>query len=311
MAQVKAIVDKLLTQASSAYIPTGYVSESALPTIEVVQTTGKLAKYGNSHLRIENSLVAGRGGYRRVEPISRSTDTYTIEGHGLEGVVTADDRRNVEEPYKAEEDEVLGLTSQIWLGKEKGLADTLGSTSILTQNTTLSGTSQYSDFANSDPIDDFITARKAVRDGCGAQADTVVMDWQVANVLRFHPQMLDSLGYKDNRPGGLNMEELANAMGVRRLLLAEAVYNSAKEGQSDSLAPVWGKDIVFGVMPENAQVRQVSLGYLVKYAGKAPRQVYKYPIYNPPESTGIIVEDPYDMFISNANAGYLIKSAIA
>jgi hypothetical protein len=89
------------------------------------------------------------------------------------------------------------------------------------------------------------------------------------------------------------------------------MYNSANEGQTDSLAAVWGKHIIFGVLPLQAQVRQVSLGYLVQYAGEAPRKVYKYAVNNPPESNAILVEDNYDMFISNANAGYLIKNAIA
>lgn len=311
MAQLKAIVDKLLTKASSMYVPTGYVSEKALPSIGVLQSSGLLGKYGNSHLRIENSLKGGRGQYRRVETITRSTTGYQIEGHGLEGIVTKEDYKNVELPYKAEEDEVLGLTSSLWLGKEKSLADTLSSTAILTQNTTLSGTAQFSDYANSDPLDKFKTARETVRSGCGVSPDTALMDWSVWNVLRFHPQMLDSLGYKFNRPGGLDINELAVAMGVKRILLAEAVYNSAKEGQSDSLAAVWGKHIIFGVLPEKAMVRQVSLGYLVQYEGEAPRKVYKYDLNNPPESRGILVEDNYDMLISNAAAGYLIKDAIA
>lgn len=311
MAQVKAIVDKLLSQASSMFVPQGYISESALPSIQVKEKTGLLGKYGNSHLRIENTLKAGRGKYRRVETITRSTQTYTIEGHGLEGLVTPDDYRNVELPFKAEEDETLGLSTSVWLGKEKGLADTLSDTAILTQNTTLSGTAQYSDYLNSDPLDDFKTARSAVRDGCGIAPDTVCLDWAVWNCLRFHPQMLDSLGYKDNRPGGLDLKELASAMGVKRILFAESMYNSAKEGQSDVLAPVWGKHIVFGVLPIKAQVRQVSLGYLIQYIGKSPRKVYKWAVNNPPESNAILVEDEYDMFISNATAGYLIKDSIA
>jgi hypothetical protein len=42
-----------------------------------------------------------------VEAITRSTDSFSIEGHGLEGMVSADDYRNVQLPFKAEEDETL------------------------------------------------------------------------------------------------------------------------------------------------------------------------------------------------------------
>lgn len=311
MAQLKAIQDKLLTQASSMYVPQGYISEMLLPSIGVKESTGKLAKYGNQHLRIENSYKGGRGKYRRVESITRSTDTYTIQGHGLEALVTKDDYRNVQDPYDAEADETIGLTTHLWLEKEKSLADQLGNTSVLTQNTTLSGTDQYSDYLNSDPLDDFDTARLAVRDGCGMLPDTAVMSYKVYSKLRYHPQILDSLGYKENRPGGLRVDELADAMDVKRILIGEAMYNNAKEGATDSLTDVWGKNIIFSVSPERAAVRQVSLGYRVQFEGQAPRKVYKWAVNNPPESNAILVEDEYDMFLSNVNAAYLLKDAIA
>ncbi len=311
MSQVKAILDKLLSNVSSAYIPTGYIAESVLPFIGSVQSTGKLGKYGASHLRIESSLKAGRGAYKRVESITRSTTDYSIVGHGLEGLVTKDDYRNVSLPFKAEEDETLGVTTMLWLEKEKSLADTLADSSVMTQYTTLTGTNQYNDFLNSDPISDFSTARTAVRTGCGQLANTGIMDWAVFNKLRYHPGILDALGFKQNRPGGLSEDELASAMGVQRILIAGSSYNSAKENQADVLAPVWGKHIIFAVLPPVAMPYQVSLGYIVGYEGQTPRKVTKQPNFNPPDSTSILVEDEYQMLISNANAGYLIKNAIA
>lgn len=309
--QMGAIVDRLLTGVSSAYVPQGYISEQILPLVSVPQYTGKLAKYSNSHIRIERSITGGEGKYRRVTPITRTQSTYEIVGHGLEGIVTKRDRLNLEDPYDAEKDEVMGLTNQIWLEKEKSLADTLGSTSILTNNTTLSGTDQFSDYNNSDPIDVFNTAMNSVYDNSGVKANFVALDWKVARILRYHPSMLEALGFKDNRPGGLTDQELASAIGVEKVHVAACVYNSAKEGQSDSLSSVWGKFIVLGHAPNKAAPYQTSLGYRLQLRNSAPRKVYKYAIDNPPESTGILVEDEYDYLISNAGAAYLIADAIA
>lgn len=311
MAQLKAIVDKLLTQASDAYIPEGYVSEQLLPKIQVAQKTGKLAKYTDQHLRIEHTLIGGRSAARRVESIARSQSSYEVESHALEGMVTADDVANVDKPYDAERDEVLGLTTMLWLSKEQALANTLTSTSVLTQNETLSGSSQFSDYANSDPISKFKTARLTVYNSCGMAPDTAVMDWTTFNTLAYHPGILDALGFTQNRAGQLSEPELAKAMGVKRLLVAYAQYNSAKEGQTDVRASVWGKHIVFCVAPEKAQVYQVSIGYYVTMSGRSPRQVFKYSVNNPPNATGIIVQDDYDMLVSKAGAGYLIRNAIA
>lgn len=301
----------ILTGAAAKLVPDGYLSELLFPFIPVVQSSGKLAKYGNAHLRIENSVKAGQGAYRRVVPIARSTQTYQVEGHGLEGLVTADDYRNVLLPFKAENDVMEGLVSMLWVEKEVVLSTMLASTSIITQNTTLAGATQFSDYNNSDPISIFAAARLAVKNGCGKRPDTCFMDWRTYDVLRYHPQLLDAMGFKYAKPGGLSPEDLAVALNVKRVLIADVDYETANEGQSSSLGAAWGKHIWFGVLPEKAEVGQVSAGYRIGYEGKSPRQIYKYALNNPPDSTGILSEDNYDYLLSNAGAIYLIKNAIA
>lgn len=312
MAQLGAIQDLLLTNVSAGLFMDQWnlVCEKFFPVVKSVQSTGKLGKYGNQHLRIESSLKAGRGKYRRVETITRSTTSYSIDGHGLEGLVTPDDYRNVQLPFDAEKDETIGLTTMLLLEKEQVLASAVTSTSNIAQNTTLVGPSQFSDYANSDPLSQFATARETVREGCGVRPDTAVMDYLVYNKLRFHPQLLDSLGYKWDRPGGLNDQELAAAMDVKKILLPDALYNNAAEGQADALTPIWGKDILFAVLPPSPVPRQISLGYVFTY-NEQPRKVYKKEAFNPPGSNKILVEDSYQYLITNASAGYLIKAAVA
>jgi hypothetical protein len=309
---MKAIVDKLLTGVSSMYKPEGFICEMLLPEIQSKQYSGLLGKYGTNHLRIENSIKGGRGKYRRVETIVRTTTGYNIEGHGLEGMVTKEDYANVEDPFDAERDETYGLSNVLFLEKEKALADTLTSTAIMTANVTLSGTSQFSDYNNSSPIGIVSTGLAALIDqGIPASQVTMAMDELVLNKLRFHPELVDALGYKFQRPGGLSGEELAKAFGIKKILVANARYESAKESQTSSLAAVWGKHIVMGAFPDKAQIMQKSVGYMVRPTGGQPRKVYKQANFNPPGSSAILVEDEYDMLISDALSGYLIKAVIA
>ena len=309
MSQMTAIVDKLLTQASAAYIPEGYACEKILAEVRVAQKSGRLAKYGTNHLRVETNYIGGRGEYRRVEAVTRSQDTYTVEGHGREGLVTKDDKVNLDSPYDAMRDEVIGLTTQLMIEKEKTLGDALGDTATLTQNTTLSGTAQWNDYSNSDPLGDASTARTTIQDGCGRPPNALIMSWQVWNQIRFSSKILDALGYKYNRGGGLTHDELAVAFGVSKLIISEVMYESSAEGQTSSLSPAFGKNAIFAVVPDRAAPYQVSLGYRIQQAG--PRKVYKYAVNNPPESTAILVEDSYDMFLSNVKAAYLIKNVVA
>lgn len=307
--QNKAIVDKLLTNVSSMYVPEGLIADKILPFIGVTQSTGKLGKYGTSHLRIENSIKVGRGKYRQVEPIVRASDTYSIEGHGLEGMVTADDYRNVEKPFDAEKDETLGVTTLIALEKEKLLADTLGNASILTQGITL--TNEWDDYTNSTPLQDLVLAQTTVLDGCGFQPNVAILDRKVAIAIRFNPAFLDKLGYKDNRPGGLTDAEIAQVLGVERCFIADAAYESAKEGQASSMQRVWGENLILAYIPKSAAPYQTSLGYRLGYSNQEQRQVYKWDVKNPPNSTAVLVEDNYQFLITNAKAGYLMKNLLS
>lgn len=311
MAQLKAIQDRLLGGVSNMLIVDGLIADLVLPLVSVKEKTGKLGKYGKGHLRIEHSFAGGEGAYRRVNSVTRSTNSYDVESHGLEALVTEDDYRNVQEPFKAEEDHVIALTHHILLGKEKALADSLTDTAVLTQNTTLSGTAQWSDYANSDPLSNFKTARKTVRDGCGMPANVAVMDWEVANTLAYSPQILDALGFTQNRAGQLSEPELAKALGVERLYIAKGVYNSAKEGQTDSVAAIWGKHTVFAYIPSAAGLYQQSLGYRIALEGQGTRRVFKSPEFNPPNSTKVLVDDSYDFLLSDVTCAYLLKSVIA
>jgi hypothetical protein len=310
MAQVKAIVDKLLTNVSQMYKPQGFVADQLLPLISVKQKTGKLGKYGKSHIRIEHSLVAGRGQYRRVEPIFRTDTSYSVESHGLSGLVTEDDYDNVELPFDAEKDETIGLTSLIDTNKEYAFAQAFQNSSVLTQTATLAGDDQFSSYLTSDPLAVFKTARLAVFNGCGFAPNKAVMNWPTFNTLAYHPQILDALGYTQNRAGQLSEAELAKAMGIEKLFVASGKYNSASEGQTDALANIWGNHITYYYAPDSAQVYQQSLGYRVAMRGGSTR-VFKYAVNNPPNSTEILVDNCYDVLFSDITAGYLIKDVIA
>jgi len=311
--QMKAQIDKLLTGVLMSFRPVGFIADQVFAQVQHSQYSGKLGKLTNAHLRIQNTIMGGKGAARRIDVIVRSTDSFEIESHGLEGLVTPRDEKNVEDPFDAqkEETETLGLVLQI--GKEKSVADSLTSTSVVTQNVTLSGAAQFSDYANSDPLAKFETAIATIEDAVGVEPNTAIMNNKVRRILRRHPAIIEFIRGKVQPGAKLNDSELAEALGVERILVGGAKYNSAKEGQTDVLANIWGNHIVYGVLPEKPQVGQVSAGYQVRLKGSSPRQVRKWSVNNPPDSTAVLCTDEYDMLLTSQATGglYLIKDAVA
>jgi len=309
MTQNRAIVDKLLTNVSNKYVPTGYLSERILPEINVIQTSGKLAGYGNDHIRIGSYLHSGAGEYARVTVDNRQDQGYVLEKHALSTVVTEEDFSNVEQPFDARVDATDHVTSLLWTEKEVALAATLGNTSILTNNVTLSGTSQYSDEDSSNPLADFAIAHDSIADTVGQKPNLAVMSLAVSRQLKKHPQILDRLGFKHNMIGFMNDQQLASVLGVDEVLVSEGIFNSAVEGQPDSIGPIWGKNIIFMVAPKKAAKRQISLGYRIQK--NKPRRVSRLDMGDPVGAEKILIDDNYQQLISNVDAGYLIKDAIA
>ena len=311
MSQMKAIVDKLLTNVSQAYVPEGYISESILPNLQVKQKTGKIGKYGLNHLRIVNAKMGGRGRAARFEPIVRDSDLYSIESHGLEGLVVEDDYANVEEPFDAEKDETLGLTTTLWTAKEYAIASVLFDTSVITQNITLvAATDKFSDYVNSKPLENFRDGQNVILDGCGKMPNRAIMSQKVFNTLKYHPAILRSLGFADNRAGTLKIAEVAHALGVDMLHIGDAAFNNAKLGQADSLEQIWGDSILMYYAPKTAAKYQQSLGYYMTMKSRGARRVYKFTVNNPPGSKGIIVQDDYQFALTNVKCAYLIKDVL-
>jgi len=309
--QSKAIVDKLLTNVSNQLVPQGFLSELILPSLKVKQRSGKIGKYGLNHLRIQTTLTGGKSHYPQVDTKVYDSDQYHIESHALKDIVTAEDYDNVEKPFDAEQDTTIALSTMHQVVKEKALADVMGDTSIITQNEVLSGTDQFSDYDQSNPNEKFKDARVAVRNGCGFAPNVAIMDWNVAETLRYHPVLLDVLGFKFNRPNGLNDMELARALNVKKVMIAECVYNNSREGEADVLEPIWGKDLIFAHIADRANLRQTTLGYRMELTGKQPRQVYKKAQDEPINSTKVMVLDEYQQLLTNVNCAFLYKNAIA
>ena len=309
MSQTKAQIDKLLTEVSNGLFPKGYISEKVFPTLSVKQKTGLIGGYGNTHLRAVDDLIGGQAKAKYVEPVDyKLTEQYQIFSHALAGIVTQDDYDNVEQPFDAESDQTMGLTHMILTNKEKSLADSLFSTSVITQNG-LTGT-KFDVYSSSDPLINFKNAQDAILDGCGVSPNAAIMSRKVMNTLIYHPQILDVLGFKYNQVGLLSIEDLKRALNVEELLVADAPYISSKEGQSDTLAQIWGESILMYVKPSSASKYQISLGYHMKMNSRANRQVYKSSIDNPPNATQILVEDSYSFKLVNTNAAFLIPNVL-
>lgn len=309
----RARVDKLLVDISLRRNVVGLIADQVLTRVTVKKDSGLIGKYDKSNLRIEHDIVGGETPYPRVSVSIKTSDRYALVKHGISGVITEEDKNNEEAPFDPRKDRTLELTDKLKLGKEIALATPLTNTAVLTNNQTLSGTSQFNDYTNSLPLQIFRAARASIFAKAGKPGRIpgtfAIVPWDVFDTLSFHPDLMDTLKYTKPKDAGLTEQEMARILGVERLLIPWSQQNTAKEGQTDVLAAVWGKHIVFGYAPMKGTKRIETLGFNV--SKRSDTRVFVRQLGNPPNADEIMVDIEYDFHLTEVGAAYLIKDTIA
>lgn len=106
---------------------------------------------------------------------------------------------------------------------------------------TLSGTGQWSDFTNSDPV----SAILAQLDNMVMRANVGVVGQLVATKLKTHPKIIQAFYGNSASYGVVPLQFIAELLGLQKILVGQGFVNTAKPGQTQTLARAWGKHAAF------------------------------------------------------------------
>lgn len=300
-------VDKILTQFSIAYRNANYIGEKIMPMIKVKERTGKFAKYGKDGLRIETNMERAPGTRARSFDYTVSQGSYVCTEKSLEKIVPDEFANNTDDPYDAKRDAVVFMLDKMWLAQENALATDMSDTAIMSANVTLSGTDQWSDSANSDPISDIATARRTIKAATAQHPNVAVFGYDTWEQFIKHPDVIDRIKYVGTVSLEATKAAVASLLQVEEVLVGDAVKNTANEGQSDSMSFVWGKHFWLIVRASRPSMMVPSFGYTVK---DVERLVDGYRD-EPRVGDVVRVRDSYDQVLIDANLAYFVKNAVA
>jgi len=304
-------VDPMLTNVAIAYSNDTYIAGSIFPEVPVAKQSGKHFVYGKDRFRI-NDNRRGTGSNSKEVTLSLTTgNSYQCEDHSLKMFVTDEDTENAITPTTPLADATEFLMDQHLVSFEKEVADLITSTANLTQNVTLAGTDQFSDYTSSDPFAVFETAKQAVHTNTGRGANTIILGKQVWDKLKHHPDFLERIKYSAR--GQITPDLLASLLEVDRVLIGGATYTSSKEGQTEATSYIWGKDIVVTYVAERAAPKIMTLGINYKWTAKQ-LQTKRFRGTDEEDREGTYVRVGgwyYDINIVAPLAGYLVKAAVA
>jgi hypothetical protein len=303
--------DLALTNVAVGYKNAGLIADMIFPMITVEKQSGKIYKFGKDAFRLLDDVRAPGTVSNRVQSYSVSSDTYFCDNHALNDVVPNEDKTNADAVIQPEVSMTEGLTDLIALRREYKLAAYLfNTTTFAGRYTARTGTARWNDYTVSDPIADADAAKEYVRQASGAKVNVAIMGQAVYMKLKRHPQLLDMFKYTAG--GVLTEQQVAEALGIDKILVGGAVYNSAKEGAAASMADVWGKYCLFAYIAPKPEIRRPSLGYQYTWStGPAGYQVFREEL-GPSQGHGTFIEvmKYFDDIVHGTDFGYLWSTII-
>jgi hypothetical protein len=305
-------LDQALTNVSQAWKNPSedFIAEKLFPVIPVSKRTGKFWAYNKDNLRVPTSDVrTGRAQTRESSYGKSLQDFGPLSEHALKDFITKDELDMEDAPLNAESDVVDTLNEKMAIIEEKALAKFLSDPTIITNNSQLSGTSQWNDYANSNPFTDIKNMCVQGRSHMLRTPNTLSFSWEVWLTLVDHPDLLDRI--KWSQTGVVSTEDMLKLFapyGITKILVGKVQENTGKEGAADSLASVWGKHALAAYVTDTPGLRQVNGGYTLRLNNG--KYVQKKDAFDP-EGEWVRNKDYYDQMAFSTDCFFLLQTVIA
>lgn len=261
-------VDRVLTQISIGWPNKGLVGERLFPAVPVNNQSDKYYTFGREGWLPEDDVRAPGAEAREITGATVSTDTYYCVEHSLSIAVTDEERKNADSPLSPDRDGTEIVTSKIMLGRERAI-QTLVTTSgnyATGHSTTLSGTSQWNDYVNSDPIGNLRTGKRAVHGKIFLEPNVLLVPYNTMSILEDHPDFLERIKYSERAI--FSPELLAAILGFGSVIVPGVGINTAPLGQAESLAYLWGNDVLMAYVPARPGMKIPAFGYEFVWEGQ-------------------------------------------
>lgn len=294
------------------YSPTRarYIAGDILPIHNVGKEAATISVTLRKNLTIPETRHANGAVYNRVE-LYMDDMAYACVDHGLEGQVTNRDKAKYANDFDAELEKTAGIKIKMLLAREKRIKDMIFNT------TTWTGADLYTDNA-SNPWDD---ATKDIIGQVGAAKEKVRLNTGVpANALIIGEATLQNILKNDDLiarfPGTAVINEviirssMAAIFGLQDLLVGQAAYNSADEGQDASMSDMWGDDyaMVAALGSEGLPMTEPQLGRTILWQEYVSDIEYVESYREEQTKSDIIrVEHSVDEKVFDAYFGHLMK----
>jgi hypothetical protein len=240
----------------------GFVGLEVMPPYPTVRDTSTFKviplEQFMKQVKVERSA---RGGYNRTG-WEYERGYYKTEDKGIEEPLDDDERARLdaEAPGLAEDVTIMSATDIVLRAQEIRIADKAQDTAVFDVKDV---SNKWDVAADGTPIADVNDAKSTFRNKLGVFPNLMVICWSTYLNIVSTAEVRDQLKY--TFPGidmnRISAEQLAAVFNIDRVRIANAMYDSADEGQSRSLTDIWS-DLYAGLyrVSNGRDLRQPCVG---------------------------------------------------
>lgn len=322
MAQAPFQVQQRLTALTLTYRNQRFIADDVLPRVPVDSQQFKYSKYTLADgFTIPDTRVGRKSKPNEIDWTASELTGATID-YGLDDVIpnadiaSANAAQSIQgvRPIDPEARSTRLLTDLVATDRENRVATavfTLGNYPAANR-TTLSGTGQWSDQTNSNPL----LAIAAALDIPIIRPNNMVLGQAVWTQLRTHPKVTAAVfPGGGNASGGATMASLqavADVLELDNIYVGASWYNSAKPGQTASLARLWGKHCtLYYKAPQVLTTDDVTFGFTPQWGERIAGTVQNDPTIGLRGGTRVRVGESVTEVIAANDVAYFFQNAVA
>jgi hypothetical protein len=311
-------IQQELTAITLAYSNRALIADRVLPRTPVPAREFKWVQMNKDQMFTVPETMVGRKGVPNEVEFGGTETAGFVRDYGLDDVVPQEDIDSAPANDDPLGTAVTGITELIALDREKRVADLVFglNTYPAANRTTLSGTSQWSDYTNSDPYSAIITAL----DGMLMRPNRAVIGRLAFSKLRVHPKITAALAPSStgntsttNATGApATAQAIADLLELDEIIIGEAFINTAKPGQTASLSRCWGKHMAFLHQNPVATIRgnAVTFGFTAEYGNRVSGSIPE-PKVGLRGAQRVRVGESVNELIVASDVGYFFQNCVA
>jgi hypothetical protein len=267
-------VDAILTNISVAYMQKAenFIADKVFPIVPVDKQSDKYFTYDKNDWLRDEAQVRADGTESVGSGYNISTASYYCDVFAIHKDVGDQTRANADAPINVDREAAEFVTHRLLMRREIQFMSDFMTTGVwaddvtgVAASPTTGQTVQWSNYTNSDPINDIEAGKAEILSTTGFEANTLVLGYDVFRQLKNHPDLVDRIKYTSSQT--ITEDMLARMFDIERVLVSKSVKATNAEGATGAYGFTTGKTALLAHVAPSPGILTPSAGYTFSWTG--------------------------------------------